>query len=351
MREVHVVVPDAIDDRSRPSGGNVYDREVCHGLAAAGWRVVEHPITGAWPAPGATVDVDLAATLDRLPVDALVVVDGLIASATPAAIVPRTARLRIVVLVHLPLGDRARAFRARERTVLEASSAVVTTSEWTRRRLIELYGLPAGKVHAATPGVAPAELAAGSRDGRSLLCVAAVVPDKGHDVLVDALTLVAGEPWRLVCVGSVDRDPPFVASLRTRVAAAGLADRVEFAGVRVGTDLDRSYDAADLFVLPSRAETFGMVVSEALARGVPVLASDVGGVPEAVGGAEDDRPALLVPPGDATALAGALGAWFADGGRRARLRRAARARRLTLASWTETSAAVGRVLVEVRAAP
>ena len=114
----------------------------------------------------------------------------------------------------------------------------------------------------------------------------------------------------------------------------GLRDRVRFPGPRTGAELDRAYAAADLLVLASHAETYGMVVTEALARGLPVLAADVGGVTEALGHGEDGtRPGLLVPPGDPAALGAALRRWLGDAELRARLRRAARERRASLRRW------------------
>ncbi len=189
----------------------------------------------------------------------------------------------------------------------------------------------------ATPGVDPAAPAAGSATGSRLLCVGAVIRAKGHDLLVAA---IAGLPVSLVCAGSLGRDPAFVAGLR-RVAG----DRVRFAGPLTGAGLDAAYASADLLILASRAETYGMVVTEALARGIPVLATDVGGVPEALGRAPDGSvPGLLVPPGDATALAGALRRWLADAGLREQLRRSAAARRDTLTGWDGTATVVADVL-------
>ncbi len=137
--------------------------------------------------------------------------------------------------------------------------------------------------------------------------------DKGHDVLLDALATISDLSWHCVCVGSLDRDPAFVEGLRRRSRDGGLGDRVYFAGPRTGADLDRSYAAADLMVLASRAETYGMVVTEALARGLPVVAAEVGGLTEALGhGADGTRPGLLVPPDDPAALGAALRAWLGD---------------------------------------
>ena len=123
--------------------------------------------------------------------------------------------------------------------------------------------------------------------------------------------------WRCTCVGSLDRDPVFAAAVQRRANG-----RVEFTGPRTGSELERTYAAADLLVLPSHAETYGMVVTEALARGVPVIATDVGGVSEALGDG-----GLLVPPGDPAALGAALRRWLGDADLRGRLRHAARERR------------------------
>ena len=280
----------------------------------------------------------------------MVLLDGLIACAAPEALVPHARRLRQVVLVHMPLGhrppdDEAGAVRAREREVLSAAVAVVTTSAWTRRRLEELYALPADRVHVARPGVDAARAAQGTAAGDALLCVAAVTPDKGHDVLLDGLATAADLSWRCACIGSLVRDPAFAAGVRRRAQDNGLDDRVRFPGPRTGPDLDRAYAAADLLVLASRAETYGMVVTEALARGVPVLAAEVGGVTEALGHAADGtRPGLLVPPGDPAALGAALRAWLGDADLRGRLRRAARERRASLRRWAATTSDLAGVL-------
>ncbi len=304
MTAVHVIVPEGIDDPARPSGGNTYDRRVCDGLAALGWAVREHAVPGAWPSAGSPGLAALAGAMGAIPDGAVVLLDGLIASAAPEALVPHARRLRQVVLVHMPLGhrppdDEAAVVRAREHLVLAGAAAIVTTSEWTRRRLGELYALPAERVHVAEPGVDGAALAPGTEAGGALLCVAAVIPGKGHDVLLDALAGVGELPWRCTCVGSLDRDPAFAAAAQRRAGGG-----VRFAGVLSGAELDREYAAADLLVLASHGETYGMVVTEALSRGLPVLATDAGGVGEALGHGENGaRPGLLVPPGDPAALA------------------------------------------------
>lgn len=350
MRDVHVLVPDSIDDPARPSGGNVYDRQVCDGLVEAGWRVTEHHLAGTWPWPDAAALRRLELVVADIPDRSTVVVDGLVGSTVPSVLVPAAERLHLVMLVHLPLGDGPPGHRVRdahhlERAVLTAAAAVITTSAWTRERLVSGYALPAGQIHVAEPGVRPAAPAAGTPDGGQLLCVAAVTRHKGHDLLLAALATLRDLPWRVDFVGRLDREADFVASLVQQAARLGVGDRVSLSGPRVGADLAQSYAAADVLVLASHAETYGMVVTEALAHGLPVIATGVGGVPDALGRAPDGcPPGLLVPPADPSALSAALRYWLSDVAVRGRLRRAAEQRRQALPAWSVTADCVARVL-------
>jgi glycosyltransferase involved in cell wall biosynthesis len=340
---VHVLVPAGIDDPARVSGGNRYDRAVCDGLRQAGWTVSEIAAPGAWPRQdGAALD-SLARTLDALPDGAVVLIDGMIASAAAPVLLPRAARLRIVVLVHMLFGGDAVADRD-ERAVLAAARGVVTTSDWMRRQLIELYSLPPSLLHVASPGTVRRPENPPGTDGGRLLCVGTLAPHKGQDLLVDALAQTAGLPWRCSMIGPLDRDPAFVAALRRRATAAGIADRLRIPGVRTGAELGAEYRSADVLVVPSRTESFGMVVPEALAGGLPVIAADVGGIPEALGRTASGRPGLLVPAENAAALAGALTPWLTDARLRRRLRQNALLRRQDLPDWRATCDVVARVL-------
>jgi glycosyltransferase involved in cell wall biosynthesis len=339
---VHLLVPDRIDEL--PSGGNSYDRRIGDGLPAAGWQVRWHPIGGCFPAPAAGTVAALVELLAGLPDGAVLLVDGLVAACAPDALVGAAGRLRLVVLVHmLQPGDRA---------VLEAAAAVITTSCWSRDQLLARQPLPAEAVSVARPGAVRAEPAAGTEAGDQLLCVATLAPHKGQDLLLAALAELADRRWRCTLLGPLDRDPAFVARLRRQAAAAGIAGRIELAGPARPAELDRAYRAADLLVLPSRAESYGMVITEALGHAVPVLAAEVGGVPEAIGRATDASvPGLLVPPDDPAALAGALRRWLDDAGLRARLRAAARLRRAALAGWPDTTERIAAVLAGVAGRP
>jgi len=351
-RVVHVVVPQGIDDPLRPSGGNTYDRRLCHALGSGGWSVSVGEVAGAWPWAGESGRNALAEALCALPAGSTVLVDGLVASTLPEVVAHACCRLRLVVLLHMPLGidaERPEALRA-ECEVLSAASAVVTTSGWARDWVLASYGLDPGRVHVAHPGVDICTTATGTRRGGALLCVGAVTPGKGQDLLFAALEDVADLRWRCECVGALSVAPAFVAELLNRARESGLDERFELTGPLSGDALDAAYAAADVFVLASRAETYGMVVTEALSRGLPVIAADVGGVPEALGFASTgERPGLLLPPADVPALADALRLWLTDAEARGALRTAAHHRRAGLQYWSETAASVGRVLLGVAA--
>jgi glycosyltransferase involved in cell wall biosynthesis len=296
---IHLVRPADVDDPERPSGGNVYDRRIADALG-----LVEHT------------------SLATVPSGALALVDGLLAS---PALLPEASRVRVVVLVHMPRWEWW------EGPVLAAAAGVVATSRWTRDQLVSRYGL--ARVFVAEPGVDPAPVALGTPAGSRLLSVGAVTALKGYDVLAAALRRLDDLAWSCRGVGSTSVEPDFVASVPRTVRLTGPMTRAQ---------LDATYAETDLLVLASRAETYGMVVTEALARGVPVVASDVGGIGEALGGG-----GVLVPPGDPDALAAALRAWLTAPSYRAALRAAALARRESLTGWDRTAALVSRALEAV----
>ncbi|WP_445527878.1 glycosyltransferase family 4 protein [Streptomyces cyslabdanicus] len=352
LRTVHFVLPGGVDDPATPSGGNAYDRRVSLDLPGFGWQVRPHAVNGSWPRPDTQARAELARVLRELPDGAVVLLDGLVACGVPEIVGPEADRLRLAVLVHLPLGDEtgldpavAAELDARERQVLRAVSAVVATSDWAVRRLVSHHGLAPDRVHAAAPGADIAPVAPGTDGVSRLLCVASVTPRKGQHRLVEALAAVTDLPWNCTCVGALTQDPAYVDRLRGLIAEHGLEDRFHLVGPRSGAELDASYAAADLMVLASYAETYGMAVTEALARGIPVLATDVGGVGEAVGRAPDGGvPGILVPPEDPAALAAELRGWFGEADVRRRLKSAARGRRAALDGWATTARSLAGVL-------
>jgi glycosyltransferase involved in cell wall biosynthesis len=356
---VHVIVPGGFDDPGQPTGGNIYDRRVCAGLAEAGWEVLVAPVAAAWPTPDAGARADLARVVSTVPDGETVLIDGLIASSAAAQLLPHTGRVRVAVLLHMPLatavgGHHDACAERSERDVLGAAAGVIVTSEWTRRQVLTRYQIPARRVHVARPGAD--RVAAPPRPVRGrLLCVGVLSWHKGQDLLVEALAELADRDWHCVLAGSLDRDPAFVERLRSRITALGYDDRVQLSGVLTGAALSHAYSTADVLVAPSRMETYGMTVTEALAHGLPVIAAEVGGLPEALGGAADGGaadgacPGRLFPPGDPAALAVALGDWLGDAGRRRRLRAAARQRQSTLRGWRQTAQEIANALTRLAA--
>ena len=339
---VHVVAPEGFDNPGQPTGGNIYDRRVCAGLAEAGWDVLVTTVAGAWPDPGSGARADLARIVSAIPDSETVLIDGLIASPAAAQLVPHTGRIRMTVLLHMPLAD-ASAQRS-ERVVLRAATGVVVTSEWTRQQVLTRYAIPAHRVHVARPGVDRVAAPARPVPGR-LICVGVLGRHKGQDLLVEALAELGDLDWHCVLAGPLDRDPDFVNQLRARITRLGYGHRVRLTGVLTGAVLSHAYTTADLLVVPSRSETYGMTVTEALAHGLPVIAAAVGGLPEALGSTADGtRPGQLVPPGDPAALAAALGEWLGDERHRHRLRAAARQRRSTLRGWEQTTQEIANAL-------
>jgi len=346
---VHVVVPGGFGDPSQPSGGNIYDRRACAGLAGAGWDVLVTSVAGAWPAPGAGARADLARIVSAIPDGETVLIDGLIASPAAAQLLPHTARIPMTVLLHMPLATAldthhdASALRS-ERAVLRAATGVVTTSEWTRQQVLARYAIPAQRVHVARPGADRADAPARPVRGH-LICVGVLGWHKGQDLLVEALGGLAERDWHCLLAGPLDRHPGFVGQLRTRITRLGYGHRVRLGGLLTGAALSHAYTTADLLVVPSRSETYGMAVTEALAHGLPVIAAAVGGLPEALGcTADGTRPGQLVPPGDPAALAAALADWLGDGRHRHRLRAAARERRSALCGWDQTAQEIANAL-------
>lgn len=344
---VHVVLPSSVDDPRRPSGGNVYDRRVLDGLVAAGERVDEHPVTGAWPDPAPDELTDLAGILARIPDDAVVLIDGLVATAAPAQLSAEADRMRLVPLLHLVTD--AVAPDPAEAAVLAVASAVLTTSRWTRDRLSALHDLTGTTVHVCEPGTDPARTTAPSPGGGRLLSIGAVTPTKCHDVLLRALATLPDLDWSWTCVGPLDRDPTHVMALRQCIDEAGLTARATLTGPLDRAGVDACLARADLLVHPSREEAYGMVITEALARGVPVLATTAGGLPAALGTTPTgDVPGMLVPPGERSALVMELQHWLEDSSVRERLRAAARERRMTLPTWQGTIDCVAAALAQVR---
>lgn len=176
-----------------------------------------------------------------------------------------------------------------------------------------------------------------------LLCVGTLTPRKGHALLLQALSRVRELDWRLVCIGSMTRDPATTWQVVRAVTDLGLQERVRFIGEQDEAGVGFWYARADLFVLASYHEGYGMVLAEALARGLPVVATRAGAVADTV----PDDAGLLVPPGDADALAEMLWRVLCEPGLHANLKKGAQAARARLPVWPAVAEAFAAELRRV----
>jgi glycosyltransferase involved in cell wall biosynthesis len=333
MSPIAFVVPGRLDTRT---GGSIYDRRVVEGLQRRGLAIDVVELDASFPFPDRRSMEQARQQFDAIDGGGIAIVDGLILGAIPEVIRAAADRMRIVALMHLPLTadpgmdtHEARSFEEGEAQSLAASSVVVVTGRATLR-MLERYALPRGRVIVLEPGTDPKPVAIGSGGSLvHLLCVAALNPGKGHDVLLRALAESASTGWRLTCAGSLTRHPRTVDRVRETIRTFGLEDRVVLPGELDDTALDCAHDASDLFVLATLQETYGMVVADALARGLAVVSTATGAIPALVG----DSAGVIVPPGDVSALASALTRVIEDTDFRWRLSEGARQVRGRLPTW------------------
>jgi glycosyltransferase involved in cell wall biosynthesis len=328
---VRFIVPAGIDDPDQVSGGNVYDREIRDGLQRRGWAVdlVE-----------TTDGADAGAALASVPDGSIALVDGLVADWAPEALEAQVHRIRIVVLAHMiaaAFPDAPPDVVEAERRSLRAAREVVTTSRWTADELAARGLADPEHTTVAVPGAHEAILGAGQ--GRNLLCVGVIAPHKGQDILLDALAQLPNCDWNCAIVGSADRYPRYARSIARK--AARFDGRVRLIGVLDAETLAEEYRRTSLLVAPSRVESAGMAITDARARGIPVIAAAVGGIPDTVAGGG----AILVRPDDPVALARQLGAWMMSPSLRDRLRCEAALARQATPRWDDTVMAIERALV------
>ncbi len=339
-------------DPETPTGGYVYDRRMLRGLCELGWDVELHRLESSFPNPSPGALADAAEILAGIPGGRTLLVDGLAMGAMPEVVAAESRRLRLIALVHHPLAEetglsaeRAAALRASERRALAAARQVIVTSSYTAG-LVAGLGVALERISVVEPGTDPAPLARGSgRSTLNLLCVASLTHRKGHAVLLDALADLKDRNWRLTCAGSLRQSPRTAAVLRQQIARLGLGGRVALAGEVSDATLADLYHGADLFVLATRFEGYGMVLAEALARGLPVVSARTGAVTETV----PKDAGLLVPPHHPRALAAALADVMDDPALRSRLAQGARTARSRLSTWKIAARHMAEVLRAVGA--
>jgi glycosyltransferase involved in cell wall biosynthesis len=333
-------------DLQAATGGYVYDRRMIAGLGNLGWQVTTHTLDASFPQPTAGALAHAQETLARLPDQALVLVDGLALGAMPHIAHLHAKRLRLLALIHHPLAaegglapHEALELARSERLALQAMRQVLVTSHATLRALLP-YGVEPGRITVVEPGTDAAALAPRRRGNTlNMLCVATLTPRKGHDLLFEALAPLSPH-WQLTCVGSLTRSPATVAALRQQLRRLRLDGQVTLAGEVDSAALAQLYAQADLFVLPTRCEGYGMAVAEALAHGLPVISTPVGAIPELVG----SQAGLLVGVEDVAMLRAALERVVSEPDLLDSLALGAQAVRGTLPRWRDSCALMSRVL-------
>jgi glycosyltransferase involved in cell wall biosynthesis len=322
------VVPGSLATRT---GGYAYNRKIIEGLRNIGWSVTLVELSGGFPDPDEQALAYAKKCFASLPDGGLVVVDGLAFGVLPEIASPEHARLRLVALVQ------------REKLMLSETKAlgfahhIVVTSKFTRRRLMEL-GVGEEKISIVEPGVIPASLSTGRDRGRGgapmqMLCPASYIARKGHADLLRALSGLMDLPWQVICVGNGNLDARCYAVICALRAELGLIPRVDLRDEVNDSELERLYSTSDLIVLASHYEGFGMVVTEAIARGLPVVTTTGGALAETL----PDGAGLASAPGDIDALKKNLCQVLSDENAYARLAEAARAARDRLSTWDKVS--------------
>ncbi|MEM7744524.1 MAG: glycosyltransferase family 4 protein [Pseudomonadota bacterium] len=336
-------VPGALDT---PTGGYAYARRLLGAAPGAGLDLAHLALPGGFPAPDAGALRTTCDVLEHAPADRPLLIDGLAYGALPLDLV-RRIRAPIVVLCHHPLAletgldaHTARALADTERAALAEARHVLTTSHATAEILRHDYGVAPGKLTVAPPGTDPAPRAPRRERKCQLLSVGSISPRKGHPALIEALAPRAHLDWSLRIVGPA-RDPDALAKLKSAISGNELGSRITLAGALPAAELAAAYQSADLFVLASNYEGFGMVFTEAMSHGLPTVGLTCPAVEEATGGG-----ACLVPLED---LSATLGLLISDQGTRDALAERCWTAAQTFLRWPQTATIVAGVLKEVKA--
>lgn len=336
-------------DLGAASGGYRYDREILARAAAQGLDLVHLPLTGGWPTPTNADMAEAARRITETPADSLLLIDGLAFGSMPEALVAGFNR-RLVALVHHPLAletglDPARAaeLAALERAALKYAREIVVTSAFTAELVRRDFAPAATPVHVVEPGTARASRAKGGGDPLRLLAVGSLVPRKDYPLLLEALAPLASLRWTLDVAGSETASPETAQAIHADIAAKGLSERVRLHGAVGDAELEELYAKADLFLMSSRFEGYGMVLAEALARGLPIVTTRAGAAADTA----PDEAALKVEPGGVEAFSSAVARLIDDAELRRKLADAAWRAGQSLPTWDDAAARIAAILKRV----
>jgi glycosyltransferase involved in cell wall biosynthesis len=333
------------------TGGYAYDRRIIAELRSLGWDVALVELGDGFPAPG---DVQRAIARERLltaPAEGPIVIDGLALGVLPEAAAALHILRPVVGLVHHPLAHEtgltppaAKRLRDSECAALASTRMVIATSRPTADLLAIDFDVPRERLRVVPPGTDRVPLSAGgSGPPVRLISVGAIGARKGFDILVEALAQLTDLDWHLTIAGDRGRDLEAVALLDAAIARHRLEDRIETLGAVSSERLATLYAGADLFVLASYFEGYGMAYAEAIAHGLPVVGTTGGAIPQTV----PASAGRLVAPGDVDALAQALRDLIGNEMSRRALAAGARTAAAALPSWAESGAEFSRILARL----
>ncbi|MCA0424872.1 MAG: glycosyltransferase family 4 protein [Proteobacteria bacterium] len=342
----HFLIPG---DITLPTGGYGYDRQVLAAAARLGAPLSYVALPDGFPNPDDAALAETARIVASLPARTVLLIDGLAYGAMPEALIRGFDR-PVVELCHHPLAvepgldpQTARRFAEGERAAMALARHIIVTGRNTADEVARDFGVPRSQISVALPGTERAARAVGSGQVvPRLIAVGSVIPRKGYDILVAAMERLRGLDWTLDIIGATSHAPETVAALTRKIAAAGLEERIRLAGPMTAAALDAAYASADLFVMSSLYEGYGMVIAEAMARGLPIVGTTGGAAAETL----DDRAGLKVPPGDALALAAAIGTMLTDITFRARCADGSWLAGQALPSWDDTARQIIAILKE-----
>jgi glycosyltransferase involved in cell wall biosynthesis len=324
-------------DLATPTGGYAYDRRMIAELEKLGWRIDVVNLGDGFPRPSGAQRAAALTRLKDIPAGRVVVIDGLALGMLPEEAAQVAGARPLVALVHHPLALEsglspldADAMRKSERSAIATAKRVIVTSPSTARALVVDYGVSEDLIVVALPGNDPvAKAKENTSDVVRLLAIGAIVPRKGFDILIAALARLTDLSWHLTIAGDRTRNAKASAQLDADVARFNLGDRVTVLGAVSDEKIADLYRNSDVFTLASRHEGYGMAFSEAIARGIPVVATTAGAIPETV----PAEAGLLVPPDDIEAFARSLRRVIANRPDRERLAAGARMAARKLPTW------------------